>query len=193
MADKTTEANSFNWLVPSRAALVAFAVCISIALCQTDAAFFLYLLLAGPILIVFSVALLVYVIVAKDRPRRVTLLSTLAAVWIISAFIFVYHDHVRTIAKWLAWSRNYKSKVLAQPAPASGEFRHVEWDGWGWAGQDSAVFLVFDPRDSLSFAASTHQSGKFDGIPCAVPEVSRLESQWYAVRFYTNQDWNRCD
>jgi hypothetical protein len=38
-----------------------------------------------------------------------------------------------------------KRKVLAQPASANGEFRHVEWDGWGWAGQDTTVYLVFDP------------------------------------------------
>jgi hypothetical protein len=91
------------------------------------------------------------------------------------------------------WSHNYKDTVLAQKSRANGEFRHVEWDGWGWGGQDTTVFLVFDPTDSLSSAASIHQPGKFDGIPCAVPEVNRLESQWYAVRFYTNQDWDRCN
>jgi hypothetical protein len=59
------------------------------------------------------------------------------------------------------WSHNYKDTVLAQQSRANGEFRQVEWDGWGWGwgGQDTAVFLVFDPRDSLSLAASIHQPG----------------------------------
>jgi hypothetical protein len=93
----------------------------------------------------------------------------------------------------LLWSRDYKSKVLSQPLSSSGEFKHIEWDGWGWAGQDTTVYLVFDPTDSLSTAASTHQSRKFTGIPCEVPNVSRLESEWYTVTFYTNQEWGRCD
>jgi hypothetical protein len=193
MAEKKTEASPFNWRLLSCVALLAFAVFISIAVCQADTALFLYLFLVGPILIVFSIALLVYTIFGKGRRKRLTLLSTLATVWIVSASLFVYHDQVRTTARWLVWSHNYKDKVLTQHAPANGEFRHVEWDGWGWGGQDTTVFLVFDPKDSLSSAALIHQPGKFDGIPCAVPEVNRLESQWYAVRFYTNQDWHRCD
>ena len=40
--------------------------------------------------------------------------------------------------------------------------------------------------------ASMRKPGKFDGIPCAVHEVSRLESQWYTVHFYTNEYWDRC-
>jgi hypothetical protein len=193
MTDKITEAHPFDWRLPSCAALVAFAVSISIALCQADTALFLYLFLVGPILIVLSIALVVYAIIGKGRRKRLTLLSTLATVWVVSAFLFVYHVQFRAAARWLVWSHNYKEKVLAQQAPANGDFRHVEWDGWGWGGQDTTVFLVFDPRDSLSSAASIHQPGKFDGIPCEVPEVSRLESQWYAVRFYTNQDWQRCN
>jgi len=62
--------------------------------------------------------------------------------------------------------------------------------GWlGWAGQDTVVYVVFDPRDSLSQAAISHQPGKYDGIPCEVFLVRRLESHWYTVRFYTNSDW----
>jgi len=197
MTEKTTEVNPFNWRQPTCAALLAFAVFISIAVCQADTAFFLYLFFVGPILIVTSIAMLIYAIIGKGRRMRLTLLSTLAIVWLISAVLFVYQVYdqsvVRTTARWLVWSHNYKDKVLVQQPPTNGDFRHVEWDGWGWGGQDTTVFLVFDPTDSLSSAASIHQSGKFDGIPCAVPEVRRLESQWYAVRFYTNQNWDRCN
>ena len=54
MTDKITEARPFDWRLPSCAALVAFAVSISIALCQADTALSLYLFLVGPILIVLS-------------------------------------------------------------------------------------------------------------------------------------------
>jgi hypothetical protein len=192
MTDRTPEANPLNRRLVACAALVAFAVCFAIAVRQADTALFLYLFLVGPVLIVFSIALAVYAFVGKGSRNRLTILSTLAAVWAVTAVLFIYQAHVRTEARWLVWSHDYKEKVLAQKAPANGEFRHTEWDGWGWGGEDTTVFLVFDPGDSLSSAASIHQPGKFDGIPCAVPEVSRLERQWYAVRFYTNQDWERC-
>ncbi|HXN30103.1 MAG TPA: hypothetical protein VN902_23495 [Candidatus Acidoferrales bacterium] len=193
MTERTPEANPFNWRLVACAALVAFAVCFTIAVCQADTALFLYLFLVGPGLIAFSIALAVYAFVGKGRRIRPTLLSAWAAVWAVTAVLFVYHAQVRTKARWLVWSHDYKEKVLTQQAPANGEFRHTEWDGWGWGGEDTTVFLVFDPENSLSSAASIHQPGKFDGIPCAVPEVSRLESQWYAVRFYTDQDWQRCN
>jgi len=194
MPEKMTVATRFNWRLPLVAAVIAFGVCISIAVCQADTAFFLSLFLVGPILIILSIVLLVYAVISKGRRKRLTLLSTLAAVWVVcvSMLLVLDHVHVRTTARWLLWSHDYKEKVLARQAPANGEFRHVEWDGWGWGGEDTTVFLVFDPSDSLSLAASNDQPGKFNGLPCAVPEVSRLESQWYAVRFYTNEDWDRC-
>lgn len=113
------------------------------------------------------------------------LIVTPLAIWNYSA--------AKTTARWLLWSRDYKSKVLSQPSSSSGELKHIEWDGWGWAGQDTVVYLVFDPADSLSVAASIHQFGRFAGIPCEVPYISRLESQWYTVTFYTDREWGRCD
>jgi hypothetical protein len=192
MTDKTTEANPFNWRLVASAAVVAFAVSLTIAVCQGDTAFFLNLFLVAPILIVISIALAIYAFTGKGRRKRLTLLSTMTVVWAITAVLFVYQSQVRTAARWLVWSHDYKARVLAQEAPANGEFRHTEWDSWGWGGEDTTVFLVFDPEDSLSSAASIHQPGKFNGVPCAIPEVTHLESHWYAVRFYTNQDWQRC-
>jgi len=98
---------------------------------------------------------------------------------------------VRTAARWLVRSHHYKAQVLAQPASASGELKHIEWDGWGWAGQDTTLYLVFDPTDSLSAAAKNRSPGKFSGIPCEVFRVRRLESHWYTAQFYTNEFWGR--
>jgi hypothetical protein len=92
----------------------------------------------------------------------------------------------------LIWSRDYKAEVLAQKDSARGELKHVEWDGSGFPGAgDTTVYLVFDPTDALSAAAKSHRPGKFNGIPCEVSLVHRLESHWYAVRFYTDEWWGR--
>jgi hypothetical protein len=62
--------------------------------------------------------------------------------------------------------------------------------GWlGWGGQDTTVYLVLDPTDSLSQAASSHQQGKYNGITCEIFLVRRLEDHWDTVQFYTNHDW----
>jgi O-antigen ligase len=196
MAENRSNASPFSWRLPSIAALLAFVVFISLTVCQSDTALFTYLFLVGPILVLVSIWLIAYIITGKGRPKRLTLLSTLAIIWVLTPILFLVHLKyqfaIRTTARWLVWSRDYKEKVLAQPASANGDLRHAEWDGWGWGGNDTVAFLVFDPTDSLSAAALNHQSGKYAGIPCKVPSVSRLESRWYTVVFYTDQNWGDC-
>src|SRR5215831_4867862 len=113
-------------------------------------------------------------------------LQTLSVFVLITSVLIWNYSKVKTEARWLLSSRQYKSEVLSQSTPPNGELKHIEWDGWGWAGQDTNVYLVFDPTNSLSTAASTRLSGKFASIPCEVPKISRLESGWYTVTFYTN-------
>ena len=118
--------------------------------------------------------------------RRTALALTVAAVLLSS----VGCEKSSSAVKWLLYRHGYKAEVLAQPSK-NGELNHIEWDGWGWAGQDTTVYLVFDPTDSLSAAAKSNQPGKFSGIPCEVPVVHRLESHWYTVQFYTDEFWGR--
>jgi len=115
---------------------------------------------------------------------------SIVASLVIAAAVASSFYSIRTAAKWSMWSQRYKSEVLAQPETAR-ELKHIEWDGWGWAGQDTNVYLVFDSTDSLSVAAATHAPGKFNGIPCEVARVHQLESHWYTVQFYTNEFWGR--
>ena len=123
--------------------------------------------------------------------QRVWVYAPLAPVLFIIAAAIAWNFYaVRSAARWLARSQHYKSEVLAQPS-VSQELKHVEWDGWGWAGQDTTAYLVFDPTDSLLAAAREHRSGKLHGIPCEVAAVDRMEKNWYAVRFYTNEWWGR--
>lgn len=86
----------------------------------------------------------------------------------------------------------YKNQVLVQPIGQDGGLKHIEWDGWGWGGNDTVVYLVFDPNNALADAATGGLAGKYPGIPCEVYRVRRLESHWYTVYFYTNSDWTSC-
>ena len=116
-----------------------------------------------------------------------------AASLVITAAVAWQFYAIRSATKWFMWSQSYKREVLAQSGGTARELKHIEWDGWGWAGMDTTMYLVFDPTDSLSEAASSHQSGKFNGIPCQVQRVRRLESSWYTVLLYTNEFWDRCN
>ncbi len=109
-----------------------------------------------------------------------------------SLLLFACSDSVHTTARWLIQSGTYRARIAAQPDPAHGELKHVEWDAWGFAGAETEEYLVFDPSDSLSAAAKHRAAGTYPGIPCKVPEVRRLESDWYLVPFYTETDWNHC-
>lgn len=129
--------------------------------------------------------------------KQYWLFSALAAlflaVFLLVAMAVAWNFYsLRTAMKWRAWSHHYQNEVMEQPSNAlSGELKHIEWDGWGWAGQDTTVYLVFDPTDSLSTPARNHAHGKFNGIPCEVAGVTQLEDHWYAVQFYTNEFWGR--
>src|SRR5579859_1436450 len=61
--------------------------------------------------------------------------------------------------RWLWSARSYKASVLSQPERPN-EWKHVEWDGWGFAGQNTDVYLVFDPTDGLATAARDGLPGK---------------------------------
>ena len=127
----------------------------------------------------------------KNRSnKRVRLCAGLGALFVVAMAIAWNFYTVRSASRWLAWSARYKAEVLANPT-VKGELQHIEWDGWGWAGQDTSVYLVFDPTDSLSAAARNNRPGKFYGIPCEVPVVDQMERNWYAVQFYTNEAWGQ--
>jgi hypothetical protein len=129
-----------------------------------------------------------------SRKRTFTIVGLLI-VLLISVLLVVSHRVFGILptafnsGRWLIWSRSYQSTVLAQPDLRDGYLKHVEWDYWGWSGQETEVYVVFDPTDSLFPAASSHQPGKYRGIPCEVFRVRRLESHWYTVQFYTDEGW----
>ena len=184
-----SEISQLGWRMPSYAASAAVLVFVPLLMSPNRDA--LYLFVIVPCLFLTGICVLIYAAIGKNVPIAVMV----AIFWTVSALLFVYNIQIRTFTRWFLWSGRYKNKVLAQPASVNGELKHIEWDGWGWGGQDFSVFLVFDPADSLSGPAKHRQSGKLNGIPCEVSIVRRMDSHWYIVFFdgYVDQSsWDSC-
>ena len=181
------------------AALAAVVIFAAIEVCQADTSLFLWAFVVAPILLVSTIFLAIDAAVSRrNRRRSLQHLTTLAILWVVGAAFFYVSDlrfptAIRSTARWLVRSQGYKTQVLAQPSSPTGDLKHIEWDGWGMFNQDTVVYLVYDPADSLAAAAKSRQPGKFDGLPCEVPLVRRLESHWYTAQYYTDQTWDSCN
>ena len=179
----------FNWRPLLYTAAATVVICLLDALVESDGLVYLLAVAAFSLL---SFVVLLIAAVAKKFHVCIRVISILLVFCVVSFAMFRNHYMIRNAARWSLWSHWYKAEVLAQPEGANGELKHVEWDGWGFAGAgDTNVYLVFDPTNSLSGAARSHRPGKFNGIPCEVPLVSRLEDRWYAVLFYTDEGWGK--
>jgi hypothetical protein len=144
-------------------------------------------------LIVITVIVLGLLVLAffTKRLSASTAIATFIVYCLTTGIVVVHRNEIRTNTRWFLWSKRYRAQVLATAA-TNGELKHIEWDGWGFAGADTTVYLVFDPSDSLLTGAEDHSFGKFAGIPCKVPFVHQLEAHWYTVLFYTDTDWHHC-
>jgi hypothetical protein len=177
--------------------IIGLVVLFTIGACQADIALFLNVFFVAPVLVIFTIALPL-VAAFKARHQLLPALAGILVLWAIAASLFFYsHGHPFTLhetVKWLASSREYEKQVLEQPTPANGDFKHIEWDGSGFAGvANNTAYLVFDPHDSLSATAKNHQPIKLGGRSCDVRDIRRLEKDWYAVLFYTDQTWDDCN
>lgn len=171
------------------AVLAAFAGFVPVAVFGSALAELLYVFLFLPMGL--ALVLIGGLILAQKHA-----LSTLVAAVVFSAVTLVLFKNtalVQNMVRWPLYGKAYQRRVLAEPQPA-GQMKHVVWNAWGFPGAgNTTVYLVYDPGNTLAEAARTHASGRFAGIPCRVPLVRRLASQWYAVEYYTDETWNRCD
>jgi hypothetical protein len=181
----------FDWVPPLCVVVGASIVFVSLMVYSAYAQF-LYFLFFAPIIFLTCIVLLVVAAIRK-RPRQcLSMLLTLIAFLGASWGLLKGESVIRPSIRWLLWSSRFKAEVLAQPTPANGELRHMEWEATGFAGvANVTVYLVLDPTDSLAVAAKNHSPGKYSGIPCEVPAVLRLESHWYSVQFYTDEAWGQ--
>jgi hypothetical protein len=108
-----------------------------------------------------------------------------SAIWLTNYF------GARDSIRWAFESKAYKSAVLAQPASPDGELKHVEWDDWGFAGQDTFVFVAFDPTDALSTAAKSKQRASSRVYPVKCTASAAWKTHWHVVHFYTETYWGQ--
>lgn len=193
MAEKTPRKLQFNWRMPLYAAAGACIVYLPITVYGSDMGDFLYIFLVVPIIsLVLSVALLLTFAMRRKSRQLLSGFAILAAYVAVTGALFMNYAQLRPSLRWLLWSNRYKAELLAVPDSANSGLKHIEWDSWGFAGNDTIEYLVFDPTDALFAAVKRHSSGKFHGIPCEVSRVRRLESRWYSVEFYTDTGWGDC-
>ena len=198
VTEALTNHGRFNWKLPLYATVGATIVMLGLFV-YGDQPALVYIFLIVPIACLFCLFCLVLFVVAVLRKRPSRGLSMLFAVVVfalVSGALLKTQDVLRPWLRWLLWSQRLKAEVLAQPTPANGELKHIEWDGWGGTPVgDWTAYIVFDPTDSLADAARTPWSGsyrRYNGIPCDVETVRRLESHWYSVALGMNQWWDRC-
>jgi hypothetical protein len=190
--EKKAEKHWFDWRLPLYLAAGALVVFLPLAIYGYDFGSILYLFVVVPICSLVLLGVGIAFAIDKEPRRALAIVYALFVFWAVSWVLLRNELTMRSEVRWLWNSKTYKAQVLAQPGPANGDLRHIEWDGWGFAGNDTVVYLVFDPTDSLATAATRHGSGKFKGIPCEVPEVRHLEKSWYTVLFYTGLGWDGC-
>ena len=191
MADTTGETRALSWRLLLSVAAGAGVVQASLMVFSPYGDL-LYIFLVAPVICLICLVALLVTGIRKRRHQFLSLLATLLVFLALTGAFHMKSEALRASLRWLLWSHRLKTEVLAQQAPAKAEFRHMEWDGNGFAGMDNTVYLVFDSTDSLSATARCQSPGKFSGIPCEVPRVRRLERQWYSVQFYTNEVWGNC-
>jgi hypothetical protein len=193
MVERIPKGDRFSWrLSICAAALAPIAYIATTAVFSSDGSFFLYILMVAPIVIL---TLLITAIVngVRGRPTgSLSAIAALAAFLIISFAVLRNSFDIRARTRWLLKSSTYKAEVLGQPSSNDRSLKHVEWDGWGFAGSDTLVYLAYDPSDSLSTLTGNGLRRKISSLPCEVAAVRRLEKQYYAIEFYTDTSWDHC-
>lgn len=183
MKSTDSEATHYEQLAGVLAASVAL-----MGLALVYAEFDLATLLCAVMTLITGVLMSIFAVASTGRRRWVTL-SVLAVYLLGSVFLLTHVGVSRNHLRWLLLSRSYEARVLAKPTPGNGELRHALWDGSGFGGQETLTYLVFDPTNSLVTKLAMSAPVRAAGLPCSVLQITRLESQWYAVKFYTDETW----
>ena len=178
----------FAWWFPICAAGCGALVLFPLTVASSDLSAIFYALITVP-----SVCVLLFLTYYNNQGRRrVAVLSIFAVFVFFTAVLFTHFLDTRDSVRWFIYGRSLKAEVLAQPDPIPTSLKHIEWEGWGFAGSDTTVYLVFDPKDALAHAANLQKSGRFASLPCEVYRVRRRENEWYTVQFYTDTAWEYC-
>jgi hypothetical protein len=185
----------FRWRpLLGTALVIALAQFLINVKCSADGVLFSLIGISFLVFLALFALVIFSIFIPSKKGPGILEIGSIALIYFVISFAMLRSSYqIRSLSQWLLHSGRYKAEVLALPEPSTEEFRHIEFDGWGFPGAgDTVVYLVFDPNDSLSASAKNGLPGKFRSIPCEVVRVRRLESHWYTVLFYTDTDWEHC-
>jgi hypothetical protein len=139
MDEETTGRDSFDWRLPLCGAASALILFVPMMFDGSHLLETLYFFAAAPII---SVVLLVDAIRKKGRGRLAALVMVVA--YMATSWALIRHSlEIRGTTRWMLWSKDYKTRVLAQPNLVNRSLKHIEWDGWGFAAANTLEYLVF--------------------------------------------------
>jgi hypothetical protein len=184
---KTQGSASFDWRLAAYAVVSAMLLFPFAAIASSDEGELLFLLTFG-----VNGACLAIAACRKRGLRTISLIASLVVYVCASWPLLTDFYDMHVFLRWQLTKNADRAALPAQPSPPNHEFKHLDWDGWGFAGMDTEVYLVYDPADSLDVPAESGRPGKYAGIPCNVFRVRRLESHYFAVQFYTDTGWDAC-
>jgi hypothetical protein len=174
MDKKTAERDRFDWRLALYVSIGALILFVPVMIYGIDIGQMLYLFVAVPTV---SLLLLIVALRKKGR-RRLAVLSMLLIYWAVSWGLFRNSRELRTAARWLLSTKDYKAKVLAEPDSANGALKHIEWDGWGFPGLVTPLYILFSTR-------TTHFGRRRGTVPrensAAYPAKFMVFAVWTAI------------
>ena len=179
--------NRRSWYFPLFGALIVFVLYIPFLYAKMfDLESIGYVLFLFLLAAVFGIAILRRGVLRRQWISYRWVFAGLAFLG-VSILMFLSTQHLRPWARWLVASGKYTSFVMQQkPDPQTG-LRYIEWDGWGWAGMDTSVDLVYDPTDTLAHEIQYNPKGRFAEVADKTAFVQRLGRGWYSVTLYTGE------
>lgn len=180
-------ADSYHWKWPLYAGLAACAVYLPIILISGDLSLEVYWVTILSVVLCAAFVATIFLLTASWKTALSLISSIFVSVFVNVALMLCSHD-IRNVERWNFHAFRHKTLVLCQPSSPQRDYRHIEWDVWGWGGNDTYVYLVYDPLDQLADSKTITANGQ----PCEVADVHRLEKSWYRVTFYTDAQWNDC-
>src|ERR1700730_15048539 len=130
MNERTANQEEFNWRLPMYAVAGGSVLLLLLFVWGADASL-LYVLIVAPIACLVWFGLLIDSAVRRKFRRSLSMLLTLTLFLLVSVILLRNEAALRPRLRWFLFARNYEAQVIAQPIPANGELKHVEWDGWG--------------------------------------------------------------
>jgi hypothetical protein len=173
-----------KWRIPLAVVLAAIAFAVALSLYSSNFGALASLFIVVP---VTTLALIAFLIRGRGKTKLACL--ALLTFYVLSSWQMVRRpEQVRAELRWLVNARTWKSEVLQEQPRSNDGLRCLIWDSWGMFAQDTDVYLVFSPDDSLR----NYSPSNLSGLPGPVWRMQRLEKQWYSVTFFTNDGWNGC-